>query len=95
MSPIGIDYRCAVAVMYSGGMSPIGIDYRCAVAAMYGGGMSPIGIDYRCAVAAMYGDGVGTVRIDDNSMLRICGITHHAQKNQKYASHNKDIVLLV
>jgi hypothetical protein len=29
----------------------------------------------------MYGDGVGTVRIDDNSMLRICGITHHAQKN--------------
>ena len=67
--------------MYSGGMSPIGIDYRRAVAVMYGDGVGTVRIDYRCAVAAMYGDGVGTVRIDDNSMLRICGITHHAQKN--------------
>ena len=95
VGPIRIDYSYAIAVMNGGGVRPVRIDYSCAIAVMNGGGMSPIGIDYRCAVAAMYGDGVGTVRIDDNSMLRICGITHHAQKNQKYASHNKDIVLLV
>jgi hypothetical protein len=28
----------------------------------------------------MYGGGMSTVRIDDNSMLCICGQTHHAQK---------------
>ena len=55
---------------------------------MNGGGMSPIRIDYSCSVAVMYGGGVSTVRIDDNSMLCICGQTHHAQKTEKYASHD-------
>ena len=27
MSSIGIDYNCAIAVMYGGGMSPVRINY--------------------------------------------------------------------
>ena len=55
---------------------------------MKGGGVTPIRIDYGGSVPVIYDDGVRTVRIDDNSMLCICGYTHHTQKTKKYASHN-------